>query len=328
MEKMSKNQKLFSVKNLSVDYNSGGDIIQAVNGVSFDLDAGTTIGLVGETGAGKTSIARAILRILPDHATRSVSGEVYFKGKELLQLPESEMRVLRGKSISMIFQDPMTALNPVKTVVDQIAEGIRLHQNMNKHDAVRAAVRMLETVGISEDRAYEYPHQFSGGMKQRVVIAIALACNPELLIADEPTTALDVTIQAQVLELMKELQKELGTAMILITHDLGVVAEVCNSVAVVYAGELVEYGTKEDVFDHPSHPYTNGLFGALPDLSKNVRRLSPVEGLPPDPSNLPAGCSFAPRCANATEACRKGTVGMIEISKNHYVRCIRYNKED
>lgn len=328
MEKMSKNQKLFSVKNLSVNYNSGGDIIQAVNGVSFDLDAGTTIGLVGETGAGKTSIARAILRILPDHATRSVSGEVYFKGKELLQLPESEMRVLRGKSISMIFQDPMTALNPVKTVVDQIAEGIRLHQNMNKHDAVRAAVRMLETVGISEDRAYEYPHQFSGGMKQRVVIAIALACNPELLIADEPTTALDVTIQAQVLELMKELQKELGTAMILITHDLGVVAEVCNSVAVVYAGELVEYGTKEDVFDHPSHPYTNGLFGALPDLSKNVRRLSPVEGLPPDPSNLPAGCSFAPRCANATEACRKGSVGMTEISKNHYVRCIRYNKED
>lgn len=328
MEKMSKNQKLFSVKNLSVDYNSGGDIIQAVNGVSFDLDAGTTIGLVGETGAGKTSIARAILRILPDHATRSVSGEVYFKGKDLLQLPESEMRVLRGKSISMIFQDPMTALNPVKTVVDQIAEGIRLHQNMNKHDAVRAAVRMLETVGISEDRAYEYPHQFSGGMKQRVVIAIALACNPELLIADEPTTALDVTIQAQVLELMKELQKELGTAMILITHDLGVVAEVCNSVAVVYAGELVEYGTKEEVFDHPSHPYTNGLFGALPDLSKNVRRLSPVEGLPPDPSNLPVGCSFAPRCANATEACRKGSVEMTEISENHYVRCIRYNKED
>ncbi|MGN0316132.1 MAG: ABC transporter ATP-binding protein [Fusicatenibacter sp.] len=330
MEKKNKQKEeiLLSVKNLAAEYTSGGEAIHAVNGVSFELAKGSTIGLVGETGAGKTSIAKAILRILPDHATRSVKGEVWFKGQELLSLPEQEMRPLRGKSISMIFQDPMTALNPVKTVVNQIAEGIHQHQNMNKHDSIKAAVKMLETVGISEDRAYEYPHQFSGGMKQRVVIAIALACNPELLIADEPTTALDVTIQAQVLELMRDLQKEMGTAMILITHDLGVVAEVCESVAVVYAGEVVEYGSREDLFDHASHPYTIGLFGALPDLSKNVHRLSPVEGLPPDPSNLPKGCSFAPRCPHATEKCKREPVAMKEISPKHYVRCIRCGEEE
>ncbi|MDY3918065.1 MAG: ABC transporter ATP-binding protein [Candidatus Limivivens sp.] len=321
------NEELISVRDLVVEYRSGGDTIHAVNGVSFELAAGSTIGLVGETGAGKTSIARAILRILPDHATKKVSGEIYFKGKDLLKLPENEMRTLRGKSISMIFQDPMTALNPVKTVVDQIAEGLRLHQHLNKQDSIRAAIKMLETVGISEDRAQEYPHQFSGGMKQRVVIAIALACNPELLIADEPTTALDVTIQAQVMDLMKNLQKELGTALILITHDLGVVADICDTVAVVYAGELVEYGTKEAIYDHPTHPYTKGLFGALPDLSKNVRRLSPVEGLPPDPSDLPKGCSFAPRCPHATDACRQAPVGMTEIAEKHFVRCIRCGKE-
>lgn len=322
-----KSDELLLVKDLTVEYASGGETIHAVNGVSFGLAKGSTIGLVGETGAGKTSIARAILRILPDHATKMVEGEVFFEGKDLLSLPEREMRKLRGKSISMIFQDPMTALNPVKTVVEQIAEGIRLHQNKSRNDAFQDAIRMLKMVGISEDRAHEYPHQFSGGMKQRVVIAIALACNPALLIADEPTTALDVTIQAQVLDLMKGLQNELGTAMILITHDLGVVAEVCESVAVVYAGEVVEYGSREDVFEHAFHPYTIGLFGALPDLSKDVRRLSPVEGLPPDPSNLPSGCSFAPRCPNATDRCQTGRVGMKEISENHFVRCVRDGKE-
>ena len=329
-ERMKKeNQELLSVCDLRVEYTSGGNVIHAVNGVSFELAARTTIGLVGETGAGKTSIARALLRILPDHATKSVTGEVYFKERDLLKVPENEMRKLRGKSISMIFQDPMTALNPVKTVVDQIAEGIRLHHlNMSKRDSIHSAVRMLETVGITEDRAHEYPHKFSGGMKQRVVIAIALACNPELLIADEPTTALDVTIQAQVLDLMKNLQKELGTSMILITHDLGVVAEACDTVAVVYAGELVEYGAVEEFFDHPSHPYTIGLFGALPDLSKKVRRLSPVEGLPPDPFNLPEGCSFAPRCPHATDSCRQARVGMTKLDENHYVRCIRCGRED
>ncbi|MGN0293054.1 MAG: ABC transporter ATP-binding protein [Lachnospiraceae bacterium] len=326
MSNMNDNN-LISVRDLVVEYHSGGETIHAVNGVSFDLQKGKTLGLVGETGAGKTSIAKAILRILPDHATQAVKGKIHFKGSELLSLPEKEMRTLRGKSISMIFQDPMTALNPVKPVVDQIAEGLRLHQNMNKAQSIQAAVKMLETVGISEDRAGEYPHQFSGGMKQRVVIAIALACNPELLIADEPTTALDVTIQAQVMDLMKNLQQQLGTALVLITHDLGVVAEVCDSVAVIYAGEVVEYGSKEEIFDHPSHPYTVGLFGALPDLSKNVHRLSPVEGLPPDPSNLPKGCSFAPRCPHAAENCRKAPVGMTEIGGTHMVRCLKCNKE-
>ena len=324
---MNQNENLISVRDLVVEYKLGGETVHAVNGVSFDLDKGKTIGLVGETGAGKTSIAKAILRILPDHATKRTAGQVIFRGKDLLGISDKEMRTYRGKSISMIFQDPMTALNPVKPVADQIAEGLRIHQNMSKAEARRAAVKMLETVGISEDRAGEYPHQFSGGMKQRVVIAIALACNPELLIADEPTTALDVTIQAQVMDLMKNLQKEMGTALILITHDLGVVAEVCDSVAVVYAGEIVEYGSKEEVFRNPSHPYTVGLFGALPDLSKNVKRLSPVEGLPPDPTDLPEGCSFAPRCPHRTEACMKGHCGLVNLGGTHQVRCINYKKE-
>ncbi|MDO4340714.1 MAG: ABC transporter ATP-binding protein [Eubacteriales bacterium] len=324
---MKQNENLISVRDLVVEYQSGGETIHAVNGVSFDLEAGKTIGLVGETGAGKTSIAKAILRILPDHATKKTEGRIEFNGKELLSISEKEMRSYRGKSISMIFQDPMTALNPVKPVVDQIAEGLRLHQGKSKAEAYKAAVKMLETVGISEDRAGEYPHQFSGGMKQRVVIAIALACNPELLIADEPTTALDVTIQAQVMDLMKSLQKEMGTALILITHDLGVVADVCDTVAVVYAGEIVEFGNKEEIFDHPSHPYTVGLFGALPDLSKNVRRLSPVEGLPPDPTNLPEGCSFAPRCPYAAEACKNTAIHMKNLGGTHKVRCIRFDQE-
>lgn len=317
-----------SVRDLRVEYTSGGEAIHAVNGVSFDLSKGETLGLVGETGAGKTSIARAILRILPDHATRKVEGQVIFQGEDLMSLPEEKMRPYRGSNISMIFQDPMTALNPVKTVVDQIAEGIQLHQGLDKAASVRAAIKMLETVGISEDRAHEYPHQFSGGMKQRVVIAIALACNPHLLIADEPTTALDVTIQAQVLDLIKDLQKELGTSMILITHDLGVVAETCDTVAVVYAGELVECGTKEQVYDDHVHPYTIGLFGAVPDLTKNVRRLSPVDGLPPDPTDLPPGCSFAPRCPHATEECTKAHIDMVERSPGHYVRCIKCMKKE
>lgn len=324
---MKQNENIISVRDLVVEYRSGGETIHAVNSVSFDLEKGKTIGLVGETGAGKTSIAKAILRILPDHATQKVEGNIVFNGKDLLAVSEKEMRSYRGRSISMIFQDPMTALNPVKPVAEQIAEGIRLHQGKSKGEAYKAAVKMLETVGISEDRASEYPHQFSGGMKQRVVIAIALACNPELLIADEPTTALDVTIQAQVMDLMKKLQKEMETALILITHDLGVVADVCDNVAVVYAGEVVEIGSKEEIFDHPSHPYTVGLFGALPDLSKNVKRLSPVEGLPPDPSCIPKGCSFAPRCPHATEACKNGAVQMKNLGGTHQVRCIRFDQE-
>jgi len=320
-----KNSDFLSVRNLRVEYTSGGEAIYAVNGVSFDVDRGTTLGLVGETGAGKTSIARAILRILPDHATSKVEGQVIYQGEDLMALPEEKMRPHRGSSISMIFQDPMTALNPVKTVVDQIAEGIHLHQGLDKAASTRAAIKMLETVGISEDRAHEYPHQFSGGMKQRVVIAIALACNPQLLIADEPTTALDVTIQAQVLDMIRDLRDKLQTSMILITHDLGVVAETCDSVAVVYAGQIVESGSKEDLFDHPTHPYTLGLFGSLPSMAVGEKRLHSIVGLPPDPTNLPEGCAFWPRCPHATEAC-KGSIPNREITPGHFVRCIKEEK--
>lgn len=262
---MSEDKKFLEVKNLKVEYTSEGKIVHAVNGVTFHLDRGRTIGLVGETGAGKTSIAKAILRILPNPGGKISDGEVYLEGEDILKRSERGMRKLRGRKISMIFQDPMTSLNPVKKVVDQIAEVIKTHnKKMSMAEATAEAIKMLGKVGIAENRAREYPHQFSGGMKQRVVIAMALACNPDLLLADEPTTALDVTIQAQVLDMINQLKEDYNTAMIMITHDLGVVAEVCDDVAVVYAGEIIEYGTKEEVFDNPTHPYTKGLFGAIP----------------------------------------------------------------
>jgi len=325
MDNTGKNAHLLSVRNLFVEYSSSGQIIHAVNGVSFDLDAGKTLGLVGETGAGKTTIAKSLMRILPDHATRAVRGEVFLNGEDLRKISDNAMRTIRGKHISMIFQDPMTSLNPVKTVINQIAESIRVHQKVNKAEADQRAVKILEMVGISEDRSVEYPHQFSGGMKQRVVIALALACSPELLIADEPTTALDVTIQAQVLELIMHLREESNTAMILITHDLGVVADACDDVAVVYAGEIVEHGSKEAIFDHAMHPYTRGLFGALPDLSKKVRRLSPIEGLPPDPTHLPKGCAFNPRCPLVSDDCRQGPIRLRELAPDHFCRCCNLN---
>ena len=298
---MSEDKKFLEVKNLKVEYTSEGKIVHAVNGVTFHLDRGRTVGLVGETGAGKTSIAKAILRILPNPGGKISDGEVYLEGEDILKRSERGMRKLRGRKISMIFQDPMTSLNPVKKVVDQIAEVIKTHnKKMSMAEATAEAIKMLGKVGIAENRAREYPHQFSGGMKQRVVIAMALACNPDLLLADEPTTALDVTIQAQVLDMINQLKEDYNTAMIMITHDLGVVAEVCDDVAVVYAGEIIEYGTKEEVFDNPTHPYTKGLFGAIPDINSHVKRLSPINGLPPDPSDLPKGCSFNPRCKYAT----------------------------
>ena len=309
------------VKDLVVEYYSDGKVIHAVNGVNLTLERGKTLGLVGETGAGKTTIAKSILRILPDVGAKVAGGTITLAGQDLLDLPEHEMRKIRGNKISMIFQDPMTALNPVQTVGDQIAEAVRLHNGGNKGEAEERAEEMLKMVGISADRYHEYPHQFSGGMKQRVVIAIALACNPDLLLADEPTTALDVTIQAQVLDLIGELRKKYNTAMLRITHDMGVVATTCDNVAVIYAGNIIEYGSKEQIFDHPSHPYTIGLFGAIPSMSEDEEWLHPIDGLPPDPAALPEGCAFHPRCPYATEECRKQPIAMQTTSDGHQCRC-------
>ena len=319
---MSENKDFLSVSDLVVEYQSDGQTVHAVNGVSLKLERGKTLGLVGETGAGKTTIAKAILRILPDVGCKIAGGQIHLEQTDLLKLPEHEMRKIRGNSISMIFQDPMTALNPVQRVGDQIAEVIRLHSDdKSRGYAEKRAKEMLEVVGIPAERYYEYPHKFSGGMKQRVVIAIALSCNPELLLADEPTTALDVTIQAQVLDLIGELRKKFNTAMLLITHDMGVVATVCDEVAVIYAGNIVESGTKEQIFDHPSHPYTIGLFGAIPDMNEDEEWLHPIDGLPPDPTNLPKGCAFAPRCQYADEECQKGPIALHKTADGHDCRC-------
>lgn len=316
---------ILSVKNLVVEYTSEKDVVQAVNDVSFELEYGGTIGLVGETGAGKTTIAKAICRILPVPPSRVKNGEIYFEGQDILQIPEEKMRKLRGAKISMIFQDPMTALNPIMRVGNQIAESIRNNIGCSKQEAEEKAKEMLEMVGIPASRYREYPHQFSGGMKQRVVIAIALACNPDLLIADEPTTALDVTIQAQVLELIKKLQKEKNTAMIMITHDFGIVAQVCDAVAVVYAGQIVEYGSKQQIFKDARHPYTLGLFHAIPKLDEDADKLLPISGAPTDPTNLPKGCYFSPRCPYATDVCRKGPIPMRTMVDGHKFRCIHEN---
>jgi peptide/nickel transport system ATP-binding protein len=311
-----------SVQGLEVIYTSGKKTVRAVNNVSFDLKKGETLALVGETGAGKTTIAKSILRILPNPPAKILNGKIFINKTDLLVKSENEMLSVRGKNIAMIFQDPMTALNPLMTVGDQIVEGLLLHNDYDKKEARQQAEEMLELVGIPSSRSAEYPFEFSGGMKQRVVIAMALACNPELLLADEPTTALDVTIQAQVLNLIRELKIKYGTSMILITHDLGVVAQNSDQVAVVYAGKIVEYGTKETVFIKKAHPYTAGLFNSLPDVNKNSKRLKPIEGALPDPTDLPAGCAFHPRCPRATELCRTGEIPLIETETGHFVRCV------
>ena len=320
MEKQ--NDMLLRVKDLRVFYTAGGEIINAVNGVDLEVRRGETLGLVGETGAGKTTIAKSIMRILPDPPAKIGGGEIYLDGQELLRLPEKKMREIRGKKISMIFQDPMTALNPVFTVGEQIEEVIMLHEKVNKGEAAVKARQMLELVGIPGDRSGDYPHQFSGGMKQRVVIAMALACSPELILADEPTTALDVTIQAQILDMIKALKEKQNTSMILITHDLGVVAEVCDRVAVVYAGEIIEYGTKEEIFDYPAHPYTVGLFGSIPKIHEDVEWLDSIPGMPPNPADLPSGCHFHPRCSKCTQPCGEKAPEMVEVRPGHFVRCL------
>ena len=314
-------ENILEISDLVIEYHTDDAVIHAVNGVNLNVRQGETIGLVGETGAGKTTIARSILRILQTPPAKFCGGKIVFQGQDLMELSEQQMRKIRGDKIAMIFQDPMTALNPIERVGYQIAEAIGLHNKVTRAEAEKRACSMLEMVGIPAGRYKEFPHQFSGGMKQRVVIAMALACNPILLLADEPTTALDVTIQAQVLEMMQSLKDKLGTSVILITHDLGVVADICDSVAVVYAGEVVEYGTAEHIFEYPAHPYTIGLFNSLPKLDSKEPRLKPIKGLMPDPTNLPEGCKFCERCPDATEECGAVSHGMVEVAPGHLVKC-------
>ena len=323
---IGENEVVLEVKDLVVHYELEEETVEAVNGTSFSLKRGKTIGLVGETGAGKTTTALAILNLVPDPPGVIKSGEITVCGNKVLELDAYQLERIRGKDISMIFQDPMTSLNPTMTVGEQIAESIKIHEGLGASEAMARAEEMLELVGIPAVRASEYPHQFSGGMKQRVVIAIALACNPRVLIADEPTTALDVTIQAQVLDMMSELKEKLGTALVMITHDLGVVAEVCDEVAVMYAGKIVELGALEDVFNDTKHPYTEGLFNSLPNINNRTAMLKPIPGMMPDPTDLPVGCAFAPRCQYATEACTAKRPEPIYFNDSHYALCTRYNE--
>ena len=320
-------EHLLEIKDLSVCFHTMDADVHAVNGIDLAIDAGETLGLVGETGAGKTTTALAILNLIQSPPGKIESGQILFAERNILEMTDDELLSIRGSAISMIFQDPMTALNPIFRVEDQIAEVIRIHEKKSKREAVEKAREMLELVGIPAERGSDYPHQFSGGMKQRVVIAMALACSPKLLIADEPTTALDVTIQAQVLDMMTELKTKMDSSMLLITHDLGVVAETCDKVAIMYAGEIVEYGSLEDIFEHTAHPYTEGLFGSLPSLENDVHRLKPIQDLMPDPANLPDGCKFHPRCPYAVDQCRSGAPALREISPGHLCQCRRCQAE-
>lgn len=322
------NDKLLTIDNLKIHYVLHDSTVEAVNGISLDIKKGETLGLVGETGAGKTTVALGIMGLLPDPPARIIDGSVEFGGDDLFKKSAAEMRKIRGNKISMIFQDPMSALNPIDTVGEQIMEGIRLHEKITKREAYIKACEILELVGIPADRYSDYPHQFSGGMKQRIVIAMAMVCEPDLLIADEPTTALDVTIQAQVLEMVNEIQQKTGTSMILITHDLGVIAEMTERVAIIYAGRIVEIGTTEQIYTKTMHPYTIGLFGSLPRLDSRTKRLEPIPGLMPDPSNLPKGCSFAPRCPKKIDICEMAEPELSETENGHCVRCHLYTAED
>lgn len=315
-------QPLLEISELFVSYKTDLETVYAVNGVSLAIKRGEMLGLVGETGAGKTTTALSIMGLLPERIGQITHGQIRFADEDLLALPEKRMDELRGDCIAMIFQDPMTSLNPVLTVGEQIGEAVMLHNPTKEKDEVEARVdEALSLVGISPQRKREYPHQFSGGMKQRVIIAMALACEPDLLIADEPTTALDVTLQAQVLSMIMDLRARLGTSMLLITHDLGVVAQTCDSVAIMYAGEIVEKGSIADVFSPgPHHPYTEGLFGSIPRLEEKCRRLRPIAGLMPDPTDLPAGCRFAPRCPHRTEQCIADRP-ILRGSGTHFLAC-------
>lgn len=317
--------ELLQIENLHVVYKTERANCYALNGVNLKIGVGESLGLVGESGAGKTTIALSILNLLAK-AGKITEGDILFNGKSVFQMKKKELENLRGDRISMIFQNPLTSLNPVFTVGEQIAMVLRKHKGMKSAEAMNEAKRLLEMVGIPGNRCYDYPHQFSGGMRQRVGIAAGLACSPALLIADEPTTALDVTIQAQILELMKDLQAQYSTSLLMITHNLGIIAELCHKVAVIYAGRIIEYGTVKEVFTHPSHPYTVGLLGALPRLDIKTDRLTAIPGNIANPANLPDGCYFHPRCQHCTEECRHHAPEMVEINSDHIVACHNYKE--
>jgi peptide/nickel transport system ATP-binding protein len=318
-------EKILEVTNLQVEYYTDDDVIQAVNGISFSIDKGKTLGLVGETGAGKTTTALSILKLLPKGTSKIVDGKIMFDGINLTNAPEAAMQRIRGAEISMIFQDPMTALNPTLTIEQQIGEMIQLHSNKRKKEIEERVIELLKLVGIVPSRRHEYPHQFSGGMKQRVVIAMALACEPKLIIADEPTTALDVTIQAQVLKMMSELKSIFDTSMIMITHDFGIVVKMCDEIGVMYAGEIVEYGTVYEIFDPslPHHPYTKGLLGSIPKMTEKTERLQQIMGTLPNPSNLPIGCNFASRCEHCMASCLQKQPRTYQ-KERHQILCNLY----
>lgn len=318
------NNHLLQIKNLKTYFYTSDGLVKAVDDVTWEVGAGEVIGLVGESGCGKSVTALSILRLIPDPPGKIVGGEIWFKGSNLLMLPINEMRKIRGNDISMIFQEPMTSLNPVFTIGDQIAEVLELHQKMSKKAAMEKAVEMLKLVGIPspERRVKEYPHELSGGMKQRAMIAMALACNPKVLIADEPTTALDVTIQAQILDLMLKLKRELNTAIVLITHDLGVIAEMAQKVVVMYAGKVMEQAEVTEIFDHPLNPYTQGLLNSLPKIdAARKQRLNAIPGIVPSLYDLPKGCKFSPRCQYVMEICHQSEPDLKEVTPGHFSRC-------
>lgn len=312
-------ENLLEIKNLRVHYVTDTDDVQAVNGVNLHLKKGEVLGLVGETGAGKTTVALSVMQLVPYPPGIILDGEILFKGRNLIYNTDKENQEMRGNGISMIFQDPMTALNPIMTIGQQLAEVVIKHKKLSKKEAMETAAEMLERVGVTRDRINDYPHQFSGGMKQRTIIAMSLLCNPEVLIADEPTTALDVTIQAQVLEIIRNLIRENEMSMILITHDLGVVAETCDKVAIMYAGEVVEYGSVQSVYTEPKHPYTRGLFDSIPKMDAEDERLYPIPGMAPNSTSLPTGCYFHPRCKYCQDRCREQAPPMSGTA--HQCKC-------
>lgn len=323
---MNQDKTVLQVKDLSVQFNTVEGTVQAINHLSYDLHEGEKLGIVGESGSGKSVSSLAVMQLIPDPPGKVTGGEILYKGQDLVKLPEKEMEKIRGNEISMIFQEPMTSLNPIIRCGAQIAESLMLHSGMDKKKAMREAIRIMDDVGIANPvaRAYEYPHQLSGGMRQRVMIAMALACRPNILIADEPTTALDVTIQAQILDLIREMNEKRGTAVLFITHDLGVVRELCDTVIIMYTGRIMEKAPVEQIFSEPLHPYTKGLLSAIPRITKERGKLDTIEGTVPNPTEKITGCSFRPRCPYATERCAQEEPPEMKLSEDRQVKCWLY----